>query len=80
MDGRLTTLPLMYTAIVAATGHIFAESNDSFISTLCLRHNWNWPFEKADCIIVMQLDEVAVIRLAPLRNDFIEHRVRMNNK
>lgn len=79
MDGGLTALPLMYTVTVIATGQIFAESNDSFISTLCLRNNWNWLFERADCNIIMQLDEVAVIRLAPLRNDFIEQRVRTND-
>lgn len=78
MDGELTTLPLMYTVTVASTGQIFAESNDSFISTLCLRNNWNWPFEKANCNIIMQLDEVGVTRLTPLRNDFTEQPVRMN--
>lgn len=76
MSGELTVLPLMYTVTVASTGQLFAESNDSFISTLCLHNNWNWSFEKVNCNIIIQLDEVNVMQLAPLRNDFMEQRVR----
>lgn len=73
MNGELTVLPLMYTVTVASTGQLFAESNDSLISTLCL-HN-NWALETVNCNIIIQLDEVGVIQLAPLRNDFMEKGV-----
>lgn len=78
MDGELTTLAIMYTVTVSATGQIFAESNESAISTICLRNNWNWPFETVNCNIIVQLDEVIVVQLTPLQNDFTQQRVRMN--
>lgn len=82
MNGELTVLPLMYTVTVASTGQLFAESNDSLISTLCMHSNWNWAFEAFNCNIIMQLDEVGVMQLAPLRSDFMEQSVRnkINNK
>lgn len=76
MNGELIALPLMYTVTVASTGQLFAESNDSFISTLCSHNNWNWSYETINCNIIMQIDEVDVIRLAPLRSDFMEQSVR----
>lgn len=76
MNGELTVLPLMYTVTVVSTGQLFAESNDSTISTLCMHNNWNWAFETVNCNIIIQLDEVGVIHLAPLRKDFMEHGVR----
>lgn len=76
MNGELTVLPLMYTVTVASTGQLFAESNDSLISTLCLHNNWNWAVETVNCNINIELDEVNVIQLGPLHSDFMEPGVR----
>lgn len=63
MDGELILLPLMYSVTVTSNGHLFAESNDSIISTLCPNKNWNWPYETVSCNLQLQIDEVIVMKL-----------------
>lgn len=76
MNGELTTLPLMYSVTVTANGRIYAESNDSITSTLCMNKHWNWPYESVECNLQLQLDDVIIIKLTPLKHDFTDSNVR----
>lgn len=70
MNGELTVLPLMYSVTVTSNGQIFAESNETIISTMCLKKQENWPHESVECNIQIQLDDVDINKLTPLKYDF----------
>lgn len=67
MNGELIALPLMYSLTVTSSGHISAESNDTIISTMCLKNQQNWPYESVECNLQIQLDDVVIIKVTPLK-------------
>lgn len=71
MDGQLTSLPLLFSAMVIANGSISAESNDYAFSTLCLPQNWRWRYDRISCNTQFQLDETTIIMYPiPLKANF----------
>lgn len=77
MNGEVSVLPLMYSATITSSGYIYAESNDIIISTLCLKTQLFWLYESVECDVQIQLHEVAINKLLPLKYDFAKSNVRL---
>lgn len=69
-DDHFLYLNLIYAVTVFSNGSVWAESTICTFSAWCLNANRNWPHEKVNCEIHIQLDQFTSSVLMPLNKNF----------